>query len=277
MRNKLILVVILLIIGVTLYSIFANKNNTGNIDNPPITNYPVVQTLSLKTSVALPHDTAAYTEGLEFYKGSLYESAGLNNQSYLVQYQPNSTIKVAIKKTITDPNIFAEGITILNDTVYQLTYQSKKIFRYHATNLAIIDSMPWANGEGWGLTNNGTELIASNGTNIIYYLKPNNLQIVKTLNVLHNGVPLDNINELEYVEGYIYANVFTTDNIMKIDPATGYVIAQLNLANLLPAYNAAANANTQKEKYLNGIAYNITTKQYYVTGKNWPQIFAITF
>jgi glutaminyl-peptide cyclotransferase len=233
-----------------------------------------VQPLKVSPITEHLHDTSRYTEGLEFYKGHLYESVGRNGLSFLIKYDTGSTTKGNTYK-ITDPTIFAEGITILLDTIYQLTYQSKKVLLYDATTLKPIGTMPWTNGEGWGLTNNGKQLIASNGTNIIYFLNPKDLKVERTINVKMQGNPVEQVNELEYVDGFIYANVFTTDNILKIDEATGHVIAMAQLNNLLPGFDAASMQQVNGEKFLNGIAYNPKSQTFLISGKNWPKTFEV--
>ncbi len=276
MRNKIILFLIVAFIAAFVYIQFFNKPEPTT---PPLeVNYVEAKALQMTTIDTFDHDTTSYTEGLEFYKGNLYESAGETGKSFLVKYAPNSTIKPLLPKLKIDPNIFAEGITILNDTIYQLTYQSNVVLLYNANTLQKIGELPWMGKdvEGWGITNNGIQLIANTGTNVIYFLNPKDLKIEKTINVKLNGQPLDNINEMELVDGFIYANVYTTDNIVKIDPTTGNVVAIVNLNTLLPGFDATS-VNPQQGNYLNGIAYNPSSKTFFITGKNWPKIFEVKF
>ncbi len=276
MRNKIIIGLLIAVVGAFVYAnFFMKKTDNTTTDQPDVKTTPVapLQMTSIKEFI---HDTAAYTEGLEFYKGHLYESAGEYGKSFLVKYEKGSTIKAAIKKA-NDPKIFAEGITILNDTIYQLTYESNVVLLYDANTLKQVGTLPWTFGEGWGMTNNGKQLIANTGGNIIYFLNPKDLKVEKTINVKLQGVPADAINEMELVDGFIYTNQFTTDNILKIDPNTGDVVAMIELSTLLPGYNAASLQPVNGQKYLNGIAYNPETKTFFITGKNWPKIFEVKF
>jgi glutaminyl-peptide cyclotransferase len=276
MRNKIILFLIVAFIAAFVYLQFFNKPQPTT--TPVEANYIEAKAMQMTMVDTFAHDTTSYTEGLEFYKGNLYESAGETGKSFLVKYAPNSTTKPLLPKVKIDPKVFAEGITILNDTIYQLTYQSNLVILYNANTLQKIGELPWMGKdvEGWGITNNGTQLIANTGTNIIYFLNPKSLKVEKTINVKLNGQPLDSVNEMELVDGFIYANVYTTDNIVKIDPSTGNVVAIISLNTLLPGYNATS-VNPQQGNYLNGIAYNQTSKTFFITGKNWPKIFEVKF
>lgn len=279
MKNKIILALIVLVVLAGLAGVLYNYNNTTA--TPDIATPAIVTavTLTYKVINTLPHDSTAYTEGYELYNGMLYESAGEQGKSRVVQYKNGSTTALNnIKKN--DDKTFAEGITILRDTLYQLTYRNNVVHLYNPTTLQPIGTRPWigAEIEGWGLTNNGTQLIASTGTNVLYYLNPNTMAITKTINVMLNGQPLNQVNELEYVNGYIYANVFTTDMFIKIDAETGNVLAQADLSTLLPAYNAAAISQAsapRNESFVNGIAYNKATNTFFVTGKNWPKVYEL--
>jgi glutaminyl-peptide cyclotransferase len=276
MRNKIIIGLLVAVVAAFIYAnFFMKKTDITTTDQPPVNATPVAP-LQMTSIKELPHDTAAYTEGIEFYKGHLYESAGDEGKSFLVKYEKGSTNKAAIKKA-NDPTIFAEGITILNDTIYQLTYRNNIVLLYDAITLKQIGTLPWTLGEGWGMTNNGKQLIANTGTNIIYFLNPKDLKVEKTINVKIQGTPADSINEMELVDGFIYANQFTTDNILKIDPNTGDVVAMMELSKLLPGYDAASLRQINGQKYLNGIAYNPETKTFFITGKNWPKMFEVNF
>jgi glutamine cyclotransferase len=284
MKNKILLVLLVLFAGAAIYAIFF-RNSKPETEELPIANpqFPEAKPMAVTSSVEHLHDTGSYTEGLEFYKDYLYESAGQKGKSFLAKY-PLSNLSKPFLKKLTDTSIFAEGITILHDTLYQLTYQNNIVFLYNATTLEKIGSLPWfdVTVEGWGLTNNGKQLIASTGSNIIYFLNPKDLKIERTINVKINGTPAEAINELEYVDGFIYANQFTTDNILKIDDATGHVIGIANFKNLLPGYDAYSisqktGKNDDNEKYLNGIAYQPKTGTFFITGKNWPKIFEVRF
>jgi glutamine cyclotransferase len=166
---------------------------------------------------------------------------------------------------------FGEGITILNDKIYQLTYKHQKGFVYRLSDFALIDTFAFRSTEGWGLTNDGTNLIMSDGTHLLTWINPVDYTVVKTVQVANNRGLVNNLNELEYINGTIYANVYTTDIIVQIDPETGKVISEINLAGILNMYKNAGD----KIDYLNGIAFNQKTGNLFVTGKYWPKMFEI--
>lgn len=227
----------------------------------PILTYNIVSTLS--------HDTSYFTEGLEFYDSTLLESTGNYGKSKLVQYEPKT--KQILKELKLDNKYFAEGITVLKDTLYQLTYKEEVVLVYDAKTFKKIGELPFK-GEGWGLTNDGKNLIASNGSNNLYYYEPGTFKLLKTLNVTENGTPVVNINELEYVDGFVYANQWQYGYIVKIDASNGNVVARLDFNSLVDAVR-----KDKHSEYFNGIAYNKNTKKFYVTGKLWPQIYEIQF
>lgn len=228
-----------------------------------------VPVLTYKIVTTHPHDTSYFTEGLEFYNSKLLESTGNYGNSKLVETDPASG-KV-IKELKLDNKYFGEGITVLHDTLYQLTYKENVVLVYDAKTFKKIAELPFK-GEGWGLTNDGRNLIASNGTSSLYYYQPGTFRFLKELPVSENGTPVVNINELEFVDGYIYANQWQYGYIVKIDPSNGNVVAKLDFGNLVD--------NVRKDNhsdYFNGIAYNKETKKFYVTGKLWPQIYEVAF
>jgi glutamine cyclotransferase len=161
---------------------------------------------------------------------------------------------------------------VLRDTIYQLTYKEEVVFVYNASDFKKIRQMPFS-GQGWGLTNDGQHIIASNGSNNLYFYEPATFRLVKELPVFENGSPALNINELEYVNGFIYANQWQYSYILKINPSTGEVVARLDLGDLV---KRVQNEHKYTD-YLNGIAFHPVTKKFYVTGKYWPQIFEIQF
>jgi glutaminyl-peptide cyclotransferase len=216
-----------------------------------------------------PHSKKHYTQGLEFYNNILYEGTGEYGTSGIFKTKLE-TGNIEQSKML-DINYFGEGITILNDKLYQLTYKTKKGFVYQLSDFAVIDSFQFQSAEGWGLTNDGTNLIMSDGTHVLTWLDPNNYSVVKTLQVASNEGIINNLNELEYINGTIYANVYTTDLIVQIDPETGKVLSEINLAGIVNMYK---NQN-DKIDYLNGIAYLEKSKRLFVTGKYWPKIFEI--
>jgi glutaminyl-peptide cyclotransferase len=255
------------VILASLLGIGCNNNtgvpadNTETIRRTPAITYSVV--------AALPHDTSYFTEGLEFYNGKLIEGTGLNGKSKLVQYDPvTGTVEKEVKL---DSIFFGEGVTVLRDTLYQLTWTQGVVHVYNAKDFKKIKQLPYTNGEGWGLTHDSTHLIATNSGNSLYYHDPATFKIVKTVPVTENGEPAIQINELEYINGFIYANQWQYNYILKIDPATGEVVAKMDLTSIAQQ-EKAQNPNAE---VLNGIAYHPETKKFYVTGKNWSKIYEL--
>jgi glutamine cyclotransferase len=234
---------------------------------------PAPASISYTIIRALPHDTSAFTQGFEFSNGILYESTGNpeknTNNSWIGTVDAQTGI--AIKKTTLPADYFGEGITILNGKIYQLTWQNQKGFVYDAKTFSKISEFSY-NGEGWGITNDGKFLIVSNGSNQIQYWDPNTLKQIKILSVQDNTGMRNNLNELEFINGAIYANVWTTDQILKIDTATGYVKGILDLSSLRNAY---PELNTAPAEVLNGIAWDSASKKMLVTGKYWPKMFEL--
>jgi glutamine cyclotransferase len=217
-----------------------------------------------------PHDTSSYTQGLLFYKGELYEGTGLPGKSRLMKVDLKTG--KALQKIDLDPKYFGEGITIINDTVYQLTWQDKVMFVYRLSDFKKIKEFPLKT-EGWGLTTDGKQLIASDGSSTIYYYEPSTFKLLKTQDITEGGSLSYNLNELEYINGFIYANQYQAPYIFKIDPATGVIVAKADLTPMwdrIRAIDPAADVP-------NGIAYDETTKKIYITGKLWPELYEIQF
>lgn len=245
----------------------------GNTDTPgdgATTGTPAIPFISYTVVATHAHDTSFFTEGLEFYQGSLIESTGLEGKSKLVQYDLESG---AVKKQIALPaSSFGEGVTVFRDTVYQLTYRESKVNVYGINEFKKIKELPFS-GEGWGLTNDSTSLIASNGSNSLYYYEPGTFRLLKKVEVTENDVPAVNLNELEYINGFVYANQWQMNYILKIDPATGNVVAKMDLS-AVAQQEKLANPDAE---FLNGIAYNPVTGKVYITGKNWAKIYQVQF
>jgi glutamine cyclotransferase len=246
--------------GGTIVDTSATITNTG-IAAPKAISYAVI--------AQYPHDTSSFTEGLEFYNGKLYESGG-DYESSRLQITDAKTGKIEKQHKMGTAEIFGEGITILNGKLYQLTYTTHTVYVYDIKDITKpIKTLSWP-GEGWGLTNNGTDLILDAGNNNLYFVDPETFAVRKTVPVNDNHGPVQQINELEYADGFIYANVWMTDRIIKIDPQTGNVVADMMLTNLLKPED-----KTDRTDVLNGIAYNKDTKTFFVTGKRYPKIFEI--
>jgi glutamine cyclotransferase len=222
------------------------------------------------------HDINAFTEGFLFHEGKLFESTGA--PEYLPKTKSlfgivnlengNIDSKVEIDKSI----YFGEGISILKNKIYQLTYKNQIAFVYDAKTYKTIAKYTYPNKEGWGLTNDGTHLIMSDGTNHLTFFDEK-FNLKKTIEVSENGYAVDLINELEYINGYIYANVYTKHEIVKIDPTTGNIIGKLDITSL---YQNSISKNPYSLE-TNGIAYDSTTNKILVTGKMWPNIYEINF
>ena len=181
--------------------------------------------------------------------------------------------KIDTKVEIDRKKYFGEGITFLHGKVFQLTYTTRVGFIYDATTFSKIGEFTIPSKEGWGMTTDGMNLIMSDGTNILTYLDPKDLHVITTISVTENGYIKENLNELEYIKGYIYANIWTTNTIVKIDPANGFVVGKLDLTSLA---NEAKNLY-QGSMEMNGIAYDSTEDKVYITGKLWPKIYVIKF
>lgn len=214
-----------------------------------------------------PHSTEVFTQGLEFHDGVLYEGAGKRGQSMILTRRLDSVNP--IKAVPLAPELFGEGITILNRRLYQLTWQSERVFVYDAENLTLTRSF-MIQGEGWGLTNDGRRLIMSNGSNRLAFLDPETFDVVDRLEVTHHGRLVSNLNELEWIDGLIYANVWQSDRIVMIDPRTGSVTGIIQLDGLL-----RNDLRTARTEVLNGIAFDNTAKRLLITGKYWPYLYHI--
>ena len=225
----------------------------------PIYGYQVVH--------VYPHDPEAFTQGLVFHDGKLLESTGEEGRSSLRRVELE-TGKVLQKVDVPEP-YFAEGITLLKGKIYQLTWQHEVGFIYDAWTFEKIGKFNYQ-AEGWGLTNDGQSLILSDGSNRIRFLDPDDFQVRKTIAVVDGTTPVREINELEYVQGEIYANIWHADRIARIDPQTGRIVGWIDLAGLL-----APGEVHDEEAVLNGIAYDETNGRLFVTGKLWPKLFEI--
>lgn len=233
--------------------------------------------ISFEVKRVVKHDQDCFTQGLQLYKGFLYESCGLNGKSNVRKVNP--TTGAVLKQTKLSHDIFAEGITILNDKIYLITWKNKKmlLFDINTLELLVTTSFQTFNGEGWGLTHNSkNELIASDGSDRLTFLstpKGNNDPSIKLKDVIvkdpKTGSTFVQINELEYVNGYVYANIWYQDIIIKIDPDTGHVVEKIDMKTLYT--NRVAGADC-----LNGIAFNESSNVLILTGKLWPKYFHVS-
>jgi glutaminyl-peptide cyclotransferase len=226
-----------------------------------------------------PHDTAAFTQGFELYKGAIIESTGLSGRSSLRRVDP-STGKVLLMKKVDSP-VFSEGVTILRDTAYQLTWQDH-LQLYKAGDLSPIRRAEWT-AEGWGITNDGTDLIISDGSDKLYFVRPGDLKLQRVVSVQDNLGPVNNLNELEYANGFLYANRWQYDYIEKIDPKSGHVVGRIDCKDILRKFSksdltyltAPGSVGDQNGGVLNGIAWKPETGTFLITGKLWPNVFEI--
>jgi len=214
-----------------------------------------------------PHDASAFTQGLQFVEGEWIEGTGLNGQSSLRRV--NVETGVVEQQVPLAPEYFGEGVTVLGDRIYQLTWQSRVGFVYDRATFAQLATFTYAT-EGWGLTNDGAQLILSDGTAKLYFLETQGLTVTGEVTVRDGENPVTQLNELEYINGFVYANIWRSDQIAKIDPQTGQVTAWLDFAGLRPAETLA-----NFEAVLNGIAYDAAADRLFITGKLWPKIFEV--
>ena len=236
----------------TSFSIYASQE-------PKILNYSIVTTY--------PHDINAYTQGFEFYNGTLLEGTGQHEESTL-RKTDYKTGKVTEQIKL-DDKYFGEGITVLKDKIYQLTWEENTGFVYDAKTFKLEKTFSFET-EGWGITNDGEKLYMSDGSEKIYILDPVTLKVVDYISVYTAGSKIDSINEMEWINGKIWANVYQKDVIAVINPKTGAVENVINCADLKTKVTQHPEID-----YFNGIAYNPSTKTYFVTGKNWDKTFEI--
>ncbi|UCF17906.1 MAG: glutaminyl-peptide cyclotransferase [Phycisphaerales bacterium] len=244
----------LLAAGLAIFALYGRNSGASRAWT-----YEVVNTFA--------HDPNAFTQGLVFEDGFLYEGTGLNGQSELrkVELETGDVLK-SIKLA---DKYFGEGITILGDRIYQLTYRSKTGFVYDKETFERLREFTYPT-EGWGLTHDGERLIMSDGTPMLYFLDPNSFKRVFRVMVLEGQKSIWWLNELEFVEGQIYANVWPGDRIARIEPDTGRVLGWIDCAGLLDRQNLREQIDV-----FNGIAYDPNDGRLFVTGKNWPNLFEI--
>jgi glutamine cyclotransferase len=224
----------------------------------PVSGYRVVK--------AYPHDANAYTQGLIFRAGFLYESTGQHGQSTLRKVKLE-TGEVLQQRRIDNAH-FGEGLAEWKGRLFQLTWQSNVAFVYDLATFAPVTTLKYP-GEGWGLTAGPDSMILSDGTADLRFLDPSTFKELRRVTVRDGGAPIDQLNELEFVRGEVWANVWHTDRIARIDPRTGRVTGWIDLSGLMSMYRLDAEA------VLNGIAYDPASQRLFVTGKNWPKLFEI--
>ena len=276
MKKYLRLAALIILVGVSMLMNGCNGNDDKGSDGIETVDSTVAKLatpmLDYKIVAQYPHDTSSYTEGLQVYNGKFYEGTGMENESTL-QIEDIKTGKVEQRHLYSDPKIFGEGIQVFKNKIYQLTWKNHIVYVYDVNNInKPVKTFNWPY-EGWGMTNNGTDLIISDGTANLYIVSPDSFKIKSTILVTHQGDNIKYVNELEYINGFIYANIWTTNDIIKIDPSTGYVVGKIALPDLRQQY--FADKVTERTDVLNGIAYDSSTKKMYITGKRWPMVFEI--
>ena len=226
-----------------------------------------IRTYSFRIVAKIPHDTAAFTQGLEVYNGEFLESTGLNGKSTIRRV--NIRTGAVIKREPLEATYFGEGITVLRDTAYMLTWLNQRGLVYDPVSLRRIREFRYA-GEGWGITDDGTHLILSNGSNILTVINPATSSIVRSIPVTMQGSLVGQLNELEWVNGEIWANVWQTMKILRINPTTGSVVGIIDCTGIIAESELSSSMDV-----FNGIGYDSVTKAIYVTGKNWPKVYQI--
>ncbi len=224
----------------------------------PVAHYRVVH--------VFPHDPEAFTQGLVYLDGVLYEGTGLNGRSSIRKVRLENGEVLQIQKI--DPQYFGEGIAIVGDALFELTWQAEVGFVYDRTSFERTGTFTYK-GEGWGLTQDGRRLIMSDGSAYLRFIDPGTRKEISRLQVRDGGRPVERLNELEYVRGEVLANVWQTDRIARISPKTGQVLGWIDLSGLLSPREA------QSVDVLNGIAYDARQDRLFVTGKLWPKLFEI--
>ncbi len=255
--------------------ISCNSDNKKESQTQQVQN--VTPTLNYELVGTLPHDINSFTEGLLVQDGKIYESTGSPAELPFAQSHfgilDTTSGKIQVKASLDRNKYFGEGLNIIDGKIYQLTYTTQTCFVYDAKTFKLLNTFKYNNPEGWGLTNDGKNLIMSDGSYRLTYINPADFSKIKEINVTENGYAIEKINELEYVNGFIYANVWTTNLILKIDANTGRVVAKNDFGNL---YRDAQQNNTGIME-MNGIAYDPAKDEFLLTGKLWPKIYRVKF
>lgn len=276
MKRKLVaaVIVVFLMVALVMPTVLirckgGGKNGPATTDvpytpPPPLLGHDIID--------SFPHDTSFYTQGFTFYKGELYEGTGdptHTGKSRLMKIDLKTG--KALRKDTLSREYFGEGITILRDTLYQLTWQEHKVFVYTLNDFKKPVKTYTIPTEGWGITNDGTRLIVSTGNGVLRYYNPSTFQLLSTTPIMEGGSETFNLNELEYIDGFVYANQYNYPYILKIDPVKARVVAKYDLTELWERVKAIK----PDVDVPNGIAYDETTKKIYVTGKLWPETYEI--
>ncbi len=262
-----------LLAAIVLFATGSCNNNVPDRDDDiklPSNGIAAPAVLSYSVIAQHPHDTSAYTQGLELHNGNMYEGTGdyVNSSLRITDWKTGNVLE---KHMMGTDKIFGEGITIFNNKIYQLTWQSNIVYVYDVNNIqkpAQTFNWPY---EGWGITHDSISLIVSDGSDKIYFVDPTNFKVKNVISVLDNKGSVREINELEYIDGFIFANLYTTNTIIKIDPESGHVVGTMTFDNMLKR----EEVNVNRIDYFNGIAYDPSGKTIFITGKRWPKLFEI--
>jgi len=254
-----ILFLFVILTGFTPLSLTASAESAKAVASVPVYNFRILN--------IYPHDQNAFTQGLFFDEGFLYEGTGLNGQSALRKINLKTGDILKIHKL--PQEFFGEGIVLYNDKILQLTWKSHVGFIYDKNSFKLLGTFSYPT-EGWGITYDGKQLIMSDGTANLYFLNPDTLKVTGRIEVRDQNIPVTKLNELEYVRGEIFANVWLTSRIARIDPQSGRVTGWIDLEGLSPF-----KKSDNQMKVLNGIAYDSNNHRLFVTGKLWPNIYEI--
>jgi glutaminyl-peptide cyclotransferase len=273
MRKLLLPLLFILALAYACKNSSNTSENSGSVTEAPAADEPPAITYTVLN--ALPHDTNSYTEGLLMHGGKLYESSGAPEEyektRSIVGIVDPVTGKIAVKAELDKKIYFGEGITILDNKLYQLTWTNKKGFIYDLKTFKKTGEFSFPSKEGWGMTTDGKSLIMSDGSSNLTFLDPVTFKTSRILGVTDNNGPVGNINELEFVKGTILANIYQTPYIVRIDPNTGKVLGKADFSNL---YKEIKLKNPDVD-YMNGIAYDSANNKILITGKLWPNIYEV--
>ena len=254
----------------TILPAFLPQGNNATASIPRVPYSPATPRVVPRVVRRWPHDTTAYTQGLLFHAGRLLESTGMRGRSSVRELELETG--AVLRRADLPKDEFGEGIALLGERIYQVTWKSKRGFVYDARTFAPIDSFTYE-GEGWGMTTDGARLYLSDGSSRIRVIDPDGFRVVRTIRATEAERPVHMLNELEWVNGELWANVYETAFVARIDPATGRVLGYVDLRRLLPADEA--KRLDARGGVTNGIAYDSTTGRLLVTGKYWPYLFQL--
>lgn len=258
----LIFALLLIITAVILTCVFYKPGEIHSSLPEELTSYMTYEILN-----TFPHDPQAFTQGLVFHEGYLYESTGLYGESSLRKVDLESG--EILERVDLPDQIFAEGMVIFEDHIFQLTWREKIGFVYDLEDFLLINQFFYP-VEGWGLTHDGQDLIFSDGTSSLYFMNRYTFEILGSITVTDQGQEIQRLNELEYIQGEIFANIWGTDDIIRIDPETGQVLGWIDMSGILPDELRTADTDV-----LNGIVYNLEEDRLFITGKCWPRLYEI--